>query len=150
MFFSSFCLFQGSPRYLGEPQSRVIKILMGAVMLIALVLLIWGPLLVISLINTTNEPNPPVAVNIKLTIAGYQVYSACTSLVNSHAIWNKLAQLIITLQYQYLQEPVLCISHHLRLRDTVCSLIFMVNITFLFFAQDPGMHAFNFTAKKVT
>ena len=23
------------------------------------------------------------------------------------------------------------------------------NITFLFFVQDPGMHAFNFTAKKV-
>ena len=33
----------------------------------------------------------------------------------------------------------------LRLRDTVCSL----NITFLLFVQDPGMHAFNFTAKKV-
>ena len=25
----------------------------------------------------------------------------------------------------------------------------MKNITFLFFVQDPGMHAFNFTAKKV-
>ena len=35
-----------------------------------------------------------------------------------------------------------------RLRDTVCSLIFMKNITFLFFVQDPGMHAFNFTVKK--
>ena len=32
----------------------------------------------------------------------------------------------------------------LRLRDTVCSFI-----TFLFFALDPGMHAFNFTAKRV-
>ena len=28
------------------------------------------------------------------------------------------------------------------------SLIFMKNITFLFFVQDPGMHVFNFTAKK--
>ena len=37
----------------------------------------------------------------------------------------------------------------LRLGDTVCSLIFMKNITFLFFVQDPGMHAFNFSAKKV-
>ena len=37
----------------------------------------------------------------------------------------------------------------LGLRDTVCSLLFMKNITFLFFVQDPGMHAFNFTAKKV-
>ena len=27
--------------------------------------------------------------------------------------------------------------------------MFMKNITFLFFVQDPGMHAFNFTAKKV-
>ena len=36
---------------------------------------------------------------------------------------------------------------NLRLRDTVCSLIFMKNITFV---QDPGMHVFNFTTKKVT
>ena len=33
----------------------------------------------------------------------------------------------------------------IRLRDTV---MFMKNITFLFFVQDPGMHAFNFTAEK--
>ena len=60
-------------------------------MLIALVLLIWGPLLVISLINTTNEPNPPVAVNIKLTLAGYQVYNTCTSLVNFRVSYKILS-----------------------------------------------------------
>ena len=42
------------------------------------------------------------------------------------------------------------VEPRLRLRDTVCSLIFMKNITFLFFVQDPGMHAFNFSTKKVT
>ena len=31
-------------------------------------------------------------------------------------------------------------------RGTVCLLIFITN---LFFVQDPGMHAFNFTAKEV-
>ena len=60
-------------------------------MLLALVLLIWGPLLVISLINTTNEPNPPVAVNIRLTLAGYQVYNACTSLVNFRVSYRILS-----------------------------------------------------------
>ena len=37
----------------------------------------------------------------------------------------------------------------LRLRVTVCSIIFMKNIIFLFSVQDPGMHAFKFTTKKV-
>ena len=40
------------------------------------------------------------------------------------------------------------VRHGARYGDTVCSLIFMKNISFLFFVQDPGMHAFNFTAKK--
>ena len=48
----------------------------------------------------------------------------------------------------HLSQPMMVTV--LRLWDTVCSLIFMKNITFLFFVQDPGMHAFNFTAKKVT
>jgi len=47
-------------------------------MVTALILLIWGPLLVISLINTTSQPNPPLAASIKLTIAGFQVYSVFT------------------------------------------------------------------------
>ena len=40
-------------------------------------------------------------------------------------------------------------SGRLRLRDTVCSLIFMKILpSFKFFVQDRDMHAFNFTAKK--
>ena len=38
----------------------------------------------------------------------------------------------------------------LRLRVTVFSIIFMTNIIFLFSVQNPGMLAFNFTAKKVS
>ena len=43
------------PKDLGE--AILIKILLGVIPLSALVLLIWGPLLVIGLIATTNQPN---------------------------------------------------------------------------------------------
>ena len=38
----------------------------------------------------------------------------------------------------------------LRLQVTFCPIIFMENIIFLFSVQNPGMLAFNFTAKKVS
>lgn len=65
--------FQDSPRDLGEKQSLVIKILLGGLLLTGLVLLIWGPLLVISVINTTSLANPPVAAALSLQLDGYEV-----------------------------------------------------------------------------
>ena len=52
----------------------MIKIFLGGLLLVLLVLLIWGPLLVISIINTTVQPNPPIEVSIQLRINGYQVH----------------------------------------------------------------------------
>ena len=46
-------------------------------MLAGLVLLIWLPLLLISVIGQTSVPNPPVEVDIKLSIGGFQVYLLC-------------------------------------------------------------------------
>ena len=42
-------------------------------MLVVLVLLIWGPLLVISFINSTSVSNKPVSVSIGLSLDGYEV-----------------------------------------------------------------------------
>ena len=39
-----------------------------------LVLLIWGPLLLMSLINTTSVANLPVATSISLSLDGYEVH----------------------------------------------------------------------------
>ena len=64
---------QAFPRNLGEKQSLMIKILLGILLLTALVLLIWGPLLVISLIATTNLPNTPTQVQVKVTLGGFEV-----------------------------------------------------------------------------
>ena len=65
--------FQDSPRDLGEKESLVMKILLGGLLLTGLVLLIWGPLLVISFINTTSLANHPVAATLSLQLDGYEV-----------------------------------------------------------------------------
>ena len=64
---------QSYPRDLGEKQSWLVKIFAGGLLLIGLVLLIWLPLLLISVISQASEVNPPVEVDIKLSIGGFQV-----------------------------------------------------------------------------
>jgi hypothetical protein len=64
---------QAFPRNLGQKQSWLVKIFAGGLVLIGLVLLIWLPLLLISIIGEASEPNPPVQVDIKLSIGGFQV-----------------------------------------------------------------------------
>ena len=54
-------------------------------MLIGLILLIWLPLLLISVIGQTSEPNSPVEVDIKLSIGGFQVTSLRGTIDNSVA-----------------------------------------------------------------
>ena len=53
---------------LGQPEGFVIKLLLGGGFLVLLILLIWGPLLLIALANTQNVSNPPVEVSIQLTV----------------------------------------------------------------------------------
>lgn len=64
---------QAYPRDLGEKQSWLVKIFVGVLVLVGLVLLIWLPLIVISVIGQASDPNPPVEVDIRLTIGGFQV-----------------------------------------------------------------------------
>ena len=64
------------PRDLGETQGLLIKALLGGALVVALVLLIWGPLLFISIVNTTiSQPNPPVSASIDVSIEGIRVPS---------------------------------------------------------------------------
>lgn len=42
-------------------------------MVAGLVLLIWGPLLVIGLVNTTSVPNNPVQASMELSLGGEQL-----------------------------------------------------------------------------
>ena len=60
---------------LGNPESFLVKLFVGGGLLALLILLIWGPLLIISLINTTNVSNPPVEVSIHLSIRSFEVNS---------------------------------------------------------------------------
>ena len=64
---------QSFPRNLGEKQSWLVKIFAGGLVLIGLILLIWLPLLLISVIGQASEANAPFEVDIKLSIGGFQV-----------------------------------------------------------------------------
>ncbi|XP_065913837.1 piezo-type mechanosensitive ion channel component 1-like isoform X3 [Dysidea avara] len=63
---------KNDPRVLGQPEGFVIKLLLGGGLLALLILLIWGPLLVIALVNTTNVSNPPVEVSIQLSLGSFE------------------------------------------------------------------------------
>ena len=79
-----YCCIQNDPRKLGQPEGFVIKLLLGGGLLALLILLIWGPLLVIALVNQTNVSNPPVEVSIQLSLGSFEVsrvapcYELCT------------------------------------------------------------------------
>lgn len=75
LLYSLCCASQNSPRDLGDTQSWGVKIIQGGAFLAAFVLLIWGPLLVFSIISAASEPNPPVTVTIQLSIDSYEVCS---------------------------------------------------------------------------
>ena len=72
----SFCL-QSDVRVLGDPESFLAKLLIGGGLLTLLVLLIWGPLLIIALLNTTNVSNPPTEVTIQLSVRSFEVSTQC-------------------------------------------------------------------------
>ena len=58
---------------LGDPESFLAKLFIGGGLLALLVLLIWGPLLIIALLNTTNVSNPPTEVYIQLSVRSFEV-----------------------------------------------------------------------------
>lgn len=69
----SLFILQSFPRELGEAQSKVVKIFMGGALVVGLVLLIWGPLLLIGVVNQASIANPPTGVTVRLTLEGFQV-----------------------------------------------------------------------------
>ena len=68
-------LFQSFPRELSEAQSKVAKVFVGGAVVIGVVLLIWGPLVVVSVVNQANVPNPPTGASVRLTLDGFEVRS---------------------------------------------------------------------------
>ena len=75
-----FCL-QSDVRVLGDPESFLAKLLIGGGLLTLLVLLIWGPLLIIALLNTTNVSNPPTEVTIQLSVRSFEVSTQCLLII---------------------------------------------------------------------
>ncbi|XP_033122825.1 piezo-type mechanosensitive ion channel component 2-like isoform X4 [Anneissia japonica] len=60
------------PAARGVAKSSLVKYGAGGVMLSALVLIIWFPLLFISFVNTSSIPNPPSIATVQIQIAGYE------------------------------------------------------------------------------
>ena len=71
------------------------KALLGGALVVTLVLLIWGPLLFISVVNTTiSQPNPPVSTSIDVSIDGISVRMGGRGINLSPAIRDKSSEFI--------------------------------------------------------
>ncbi|XP_038069758.1 piezo-type mechanosensitive ion channel component 1-like isoform X2 [Patiria miniata] len=55
----------------GLLKSKVVKYGAGGIQLLALILIVWFPLLLISLSNTSSIANPPSEIDISISISGY-------------------------------------------------------------------------------
>ena len=64
----------------------MVKVLLGGLLLTVLVLLIWGPLLVISLVNSTSTPNPPISASVSLAVEGYEVNAIFNHLISAYVL----------------------------------------------------------------
>ena len=69
--------------------------------MILLILLIWGPLLLIALVNTTNVSNPPAEVSIELTLGSFEVNNFCCIMIE-----ESMCIVIFSHCYQYLLERI--------------------------------------------
>ena len=73
----------------------LIKVLLDGALVVALVLLIWGPLLFVSVVNTTiSQPNPPVSASIDISINGIRVRMGGCGINLSPAIRDKSSEFI--------------------------------------------------------
>ena len=76
-------------------QGVLIKALLGGALVVALVLLIWGPLLFISVVNITiSQPNPPVSASIDVSVDGIRVRMGGPGIDLSQAIRDKSSEFI--------------------------------------------------------
>ncbi|XP_065187003.1 piezo-type mechanosensitive ion channel component 1-like isoform X2 [Sycon ciliatum] len=63
---------KSAPRKIGTTVSLVVKALVGGLGVVALILVLWFPLVLMSLINSTSLSNPPKSVSVQLQIGGFQ------------------------------------------------------------------------------
>ena len=61
-----------SPRKHGEKLSLSWKVIMGAGFLLFLLLIVWSPLLVISLFSGSTVPNRPTSISVQLQVNAYE------------------------------------------------------------------------------
>jgi hypothetical protein len=124
-------------RDLGEKQSFAIKFLLGALLLGGLVLLIWGPLLFISFLNETAQPNPVIGASIELNIEGYKLLT-----IDSQ---SSLIQNLSDNQYEDLRRKINSDSikrefESLFARNTFQRVLFVGDASLLWQASEPTRH----------
>ena len=67
------CIFQDFPQGRGETKEKFIKYLQGGGMLLGIVFIIWFPLILISVSNSTTLKNTPSEATISLQLGRYEV-----------------------------------------------------------------------------
>lgn len=60
-------------RKFGQRQRRGTKVITGCLMLVAIIFLLWFPLLLLAIPGTT-KPNPVYSVNVNLQISGFEPF----------------------------------------------------------------------------
>lgn len=58
-------------RRIGTPQPRSAKCTTGVLLFVALCLVIWFPLLIVSAANPTNKPNPVTQISLDVSVKGW-------------------------------------------------------------------------------
>ncbi|XP_062503663.1 piezo-type mechanosensitive ion channel component 1-like isoform X2 [Corticium candelabrum] len=61
-----------NPRTMGDRQPPITKFIIGTVLILVLVIVLWFPLLWISLVNSSAVANRPTEVSVELSLAGYE------------------------------------------------------------------------------
>ncbi|XP_065833236.1 piezo-type mechanosensitive ion channel component 1-like isoform X2 [Oscarella lobularis] len=72
-----------SPRIIGQKKPNLTKFCLGGIFILFIVVIIWFPLLFISLINSSSVPNRPREVSVGLSLAGYQPLFSFTAQQNN-------------------------------------------------------------------
>ena len=60
---------------LGEKQPAYMKYGIGGFLVLLLILIIWFPLLFMSVVTTNSIPNPPTGFSCSLSVGGFEVES---------------------------------------------------------------------------
>jgi hypothetical protein len=86
-----------NPRTLGDKQPPITKFILGSVLILVLVIVLWFPLLWISLLNSSSVPNRPVEVSVELKVGGFEPLFSFTAQEQS-------LQALTSSQYSFLKS----------------------------------------------